>query len=73
MPHLVVKMYPGESEEQKEKLTAEITKVIMENTGKPEAAVSVRIVEVPEDLWMEEVYKKEILPHIDSLYKKPGY
>lgn len=73
MPHVVVKMYPADSEEQKVKLAAEITKVIMSVTGKPEAAVSIRIDEVSEDQWMEEVYNKEIIPHVDDLYKKPGY
>ncbi|KKX52146.1 4-oxalocrotonate tautomerase [Sphingobacterium sp. IITKGP-BTPF85] len=66
-------MYPADSEEQKVKLAAEITKVIMNVTGKPEAAVSIRIDEVSEDKWMQEVYNKEIIPHLDDLYKKPGY
>jgi 4-oxalocrotonate tautomerase len=73
MPHVVVKMYPADSEEQKVKLADELTKVIMDITGKPEAAVSIRIVEVPEEVWMEQVYEKEILPQIGSLAKKPGY
>jgi len=73
MPHVLVKMYPAESEQQKNTLAEEITKVIMNITGKPEAAISVGIVEVPENVWMEEVYNKDILPQIDSLYKKPGY
>jgi 4-oxalocrotonate tautomerase len=73
MPHIVVKMYPTESEEQKTKLVEETTKVIMDVTEKPEATVSVRIIEVPEQIWMDEVYQKEILPAIDTLYKKPGY
>jgi len=73
MPHVVVKMYPADSEEQKVKLAAEITKVIMNVTGKPEAAVSIRIDEVSEDKWMQEVYNKEIIPHLDDLFKKPGY
>ena len=73
MPHVIVKMYPGNSEEQKGKLAEEITKVIMAGTGKSEAAVSVSIVEVPEEVWMEQVYQTEILPKIENLYKKPGY
>lgn len=73
MPHVVVKMYPAESEKQKQILAEEITKVIMNITGKPEAAVSVGIIEVPENVWMEDVYNKDILPQMESLYKKPGY
>jgi len=73
MPHVIVKMYPGNTEEQKGKLAEEITKIVMASTGKSEAAVSVSILEVPEEVWMEQVYQTEILPEIDNLYKKPGY
>ncbi len=73
MPHVVVKMYPGSSEEQKSKLSEEITKVIMSITNKPEAAVSVAIEEVAESEWMEKVYDVEIRPNLENLYKKPGY
>ncbi|PAM93751.1 4-oxalocrotonate tautomerase [Flavobacterium sp. IR1] len=73
MPHVNLKMYPGTSEEQKEKIAQEITNIIIKHTGKPEAAVSIAIAEVAEDVWMEEVYNKEIKPNIEKLYKKPGY
>ena len=73
MPHVVVKLYPGSSEEQKSKLSEEITKVIMNITNKPEAAVSVAIEEVNENEWMEKVYDAEIRPNLEKLYKKPGY
>ena len=73
MPHVIVKMYPGSSEEQKSKLSEEITKVIMSITNKPEAAISVAIEEVAESEWMEKVYDVEIRPNLENLYKKPGY
>jgi len=73
MPHVVVKLYPGSSEEQKSKLSEEITKVIMNITKKPEAAVSGAIEEVDENDWMEKVYDAEIRPNLEKLYKKPGY
>ncbi len=73
MPHVVVKMYPGSTEEQKIKISEEITKVIMNATNKPEAAVSVAIEEVAENDWMEKVYDAEIRPNFEKLYKKPGY
>jgi 4-oxalocrotonate tautomerase len=73
MPHVIVKLYPGSSKEQKRKLSEEITKVIMNSTNKPEAAVSVAIDEVPENEWMEKVYDIEIRPNFEKLYKKPGY
>jgi 4-oxalocrotonate tautomerase len=73
MPHVVVKMYPGSSEEQKNKLSEEITKSIMTIVNKPEGAVSVAIEEVAENEWMDKVYEAEIRPNLEKLYKKPGY
>lgn len=73
MPHVIVKMYPGGSEEEKSKLSEEITKIIMNSTNKPEAAVSVAIEEVAENEWMKKVYETEIRPNFERLYKKPGY
>jgi 4-oxalocrotonate tautomerase len=73
MPHVVVKMYTGTPEEQKSKLSEEITRVIMNITNKTEAAVSVAIEEIPENEWMEKVYETEIRPNLEKLYKKPGY
>ena len=45
----------------------------MSISNKPEAAVSVAIVEVVENEWMEKVYDTEIRPNLEKLYKKPGY
>ncbi|MDO7743875.1 MAG: tautomerase family protein [Pedobacter sp.] len=73
MPHILVKMYPGTSEEDKQKLAAAITTQITAFTGKPEMAISVDILEVAEEVWMDEVYATEIKPNMDRLYKKPGY
>ena len=73
MPHINVKMYPGCSEEQKNKIAQEITKTIMTIAQKPEAAISVAIEEVAENDWMNLVYDQEIRPNMETLYKKPGY
>lgn len=73
MPHVSIKMYPGCTEEQKNKLAAEITNAIMNIAEKPEAAISVAIEEVDEKEWMGKVYDAEIHPNMEKLYKKPGY
>lgn len=73
MPHVIVKMYPGNSDEQKKKLTEEITKAIVNSVNKPEGAVSIAIEEVAENEWMDKVYEAEIRPNLEKLYKKPGY
>lgn len=73
MPHVIVKMYPGTSEEQKKELAKQITDSVMAIAQKPEGAVSVAIEEVADNEWMEKVYETEIRPNMDKLYKKPGY
>lgn len=73
MPHVNVKIYPGCTEEQKNKLAQEITNAVMKVTKKPDSAISIAIEEVEESEWMGKVYDLEIRPNLDKLYKKPGY
>jgi len=73
MPHITIKTYPDVTEEQKQELALAITKQVVEITGKPEMFVSIGIIEVPEEKWMDEVYATDIKPKFDGLYKKPGY
>ena len=73
MPHVVVKMFPGKTEEQKRRLAEEMTKAIMNTLNKPESSVSVAIEEIAENEWMKKVYDTEIIPNLEKLYKKPGY
>jgi 4-oxalocrotonate tautomerase len=73
MPHVVVKMYPGRSEEKKAALTLAITKALMYHTDCDESSVSVDIEEIPPEEWNRRVYERDIRPRTDRLYKKPGY
>jgi len=73
MPHIVVKLWPGPSEQQKAQLAQDITRAIGKNIGSGDESVSVAIEEVPSRDWMEKVYRPDIAPVMDSLYKKPGY
>lgn len=73
MPHVVIKIYAGRSEEQKTRLAEAIAKSVIETLHCGENSVSVEIADVPAAEWTEKVYKPEILPNWDKLYKKPGY
>ncbi len=73
MPHIIIKLYPGRSEEQKIKLSEEIVKDVIAIAQCRESSVSVAIEEVNEEDWTEKVYKPDILGNQDKLYKKPGY
>jgi 4-oxalocrotonate tautomerase len=72
MPHVIVKLYAGRSEQQKAKLAEDVTKAIMTGANCTEEAVSVSIDVAPDD-WTEKVYKPDIVGKPDTIYKKPGY
>lgn len=73
MPHVVVKLWPGKSEQQKERLAGKITKDVMDVLHYGEESVSVGFEEVRSKDWKEKVYKPDIKDNWDKLYKKPGY
>ena len=73
MPHVIVKLLSGRSEQQKARIAAEVTKAVMATTGNGEDAVSVAIEEFAPDAWTEKVYKPDILGGSGKLYKKPSY
>lgn len=73
MPHITIQTYPDVTEEQKQELTQTIIDNIVKITGKNEAAISIDIIEVPQEEWMEKVYNTNISPNLARLYKKPGY
>lgn len=73
MPHVIVKLFPGRSEEQKEQMTKEIANTILSVTGCKEKSISIAFEEVEKENWVEEVYKPHIQNKDNILYKKPGY
>jgi 4-oxalocrotonate tautomerase len=73
MPHVVVKLWPGHSEQQKTQLAEQIVKDVMGTLSVSEHKVSVSIEEIKPDDWAEAVYRPEIVNKSDTLYKKPGY
>jgi 4-oxalocrotonate tautomerase len=73
MPHVIVKLWPGRSEEQKKRLAQEIVKDVVAIMECGEESVSVAVEEIKPEDWAEKVYKPDILNKPKSLYKKPGY
>lgn len=73
MPHVVVKLWPGKSEQQKTELADAIARDVMNVLDYPEEAVSVAFEEVDARDWAERVYRPEIRDKWDQVYKKPGY
>lgn len=73
MPHVIVKLLAGRTEQQKARIAEEVTRAVMATTGNGEDAVSVAIEDVERKDWSEKVYQPDIRGNWDKLYKKPGY
>jgi 4-oxalocrotonate tautomerase len=73
MPHVIVKLWPGKSEQQKVRLAEEIVKDVTKVLNCGEESVSVSIEEVEPQDWAEKVYQPDIINNSEKLYKKPGY
>ena len=73
MPHVIVKLWPGKSVQQKTRLAEAITKDVMNIFSYEEESVSVAMEEIAPQDWAVKVYKPDILDRSEKLYKKPGY
>jgi len=73
MPHVIVKLQVGRSEEQKARIAEEVTKAIMASANCAEPAVSVSIEDIAAEDWAEKVFRPDIAGKSGLLYKKPGY
>ena len=73
MPHVIVKLWPGKSDQQKTRLAEAITKNVKDILHYGDESVSVAMEEVKSQDWVDKVYKPDIKKNWDTLYKKPGY
>ena len=73
MPHIIVKLWPGKTEQQKNQLAQEITSSVMSVLHYGEESVSVALEEVKSNDWAEKVYQPDIVNTSAKLYKQPGY
>jgi 4-oxalocrotonate tautomerase len=73
MPHVIVKLVAGRTDQQKARIAADITRAIMAGAETSEEAVSVAFEDVAKEDWVETVYKPDIIGKWQTLSKKPGY
>jgi 4-oxalocrotonate tautomerase len=73
MPHVIIKMWPGRTQEQKEEMAEEITNTIMRIVDCKVSSVSIAIEEIKRKDWKKMVYKPDIIGKKETLIKKPGY
>ena len=73
MPHIIVKLWPGKSGAQKQRLSKAIVRDVTDILGGGDESVSVGIEEVPPQDWMDRVFVPDIEAKWDTLTKEPGY
>jgi 4-oxalocrotonate tautomerase len=73
MPHVIVKLAPGRSEEQKQTLAEGVARAVTTCLGLSEDSVSVSLEEIAPNEWAEKVYTPDIINGPGKLYKRPGY
>ncbi len=73
MPHVIIKMHPGRTDAQKNKLAQAITDAVTNIARCEDKSVSVAIEEIAPEDWAEIVYKPDIIEKAETLVKKPGY
>jgi 4-oxalocrotonate tautomerase len=73
IPHVIVKLWPGKTEQQKTRLAEAIAKDVIEVLNDGEESVSVAFEEVKSQDWAEKIDKPDIQDKWDKFYKKPGY
>lgn len=73
MPHVIVKMFAGRSQDEKQALAVEITRTLKSVLGSSDDSISVAIEDVAPADWTDKVYVSDIQGQPDLIYKKPGY
>lgn len=73
MPHVIVKLWPGESETRKQQLAERIVQAVKDTLAYGAESVSVAMEEIESRDWVEKVYTPDIANKPEQLYKRPGY
>ena len=73
MPHVIVKLWPGKTEAQKQELTDAIVRDVTSALNCGPDSVSVAFEEVPAHDWDACVFEPDILGKWSTLTKEPGY
>jgi 4-oxalocrotonate tautomerase len=73
MPHVIVKLWPGKSADQKQRLSDAIVRDVTSILQYGDDSVSVAFEEVAARDWKSKVYGPDIKGRWDQLAKSPGY
>ena len=72
MPHIIVKMKQGRTEEQKSGLTNQIVNAVTKSLGVGPETVSIELIDVNPNEWKSSVFESDIAPKLGGLAKEPG-
>jgi 4-oxalocrotonate tautomerase len=72
MPHVLVKLYSGRSEQQKARLAEALSQAVVTALKLDEKSVSVAVEDIEPENWTRQFYEPDILNN-PKIYKKPGY
>jgi len=73
MPHVIVKLWPGNSPEQKQALSDAIAHEVSDKLGSGAHSISIAFEEVDPQDRTEQVFEPEILGKWDQLAREPRY
>jgi 4-oxalocrotonate tautomerase len=73
MPHVILKMVEGRTQEQKQALAEALTQAVTASLGCGEDLVSVAIEDFKDEEWMSKVFAPDIQQRTDTIYRMPGY
>jgi 4-oxalocrotonate tautomerase len=73
VPHVIVKLWPGNSDGQKRSLSDAIVRDVTDILNCGEESVSVGFEEVSPNEWSKRVYGQDIQAKWQTLTKAPGY
>jgi 4-oxalocrotonate tautomerase len=73
MPHIIIKMTPGRTQEQKEQMARELTNAIIRTANCKATSVSIAVEEIKRRDWKKKVYIPYIVKKAKYLIQKPGY
>ncbi len=57
MPHIIVKLLPGRTEEQRKNLLISFLEAVKDTVNAGESSISVSFEEIPNEKWENQVYK----------------
>ena len=73
MPHIIVKLGAGRSEQEKFELAEALANAAIATLAIDPTTISVGIDDVQPENWVADIYKPEILGKSDRIYRDPGY